>query len=164
MRELSHELPLGLTLGVSDAANYGLTGIPPGPYDAGIPPVYISNLTNLGTKDYRPGYQVTQVFQFVDDLYKLLGKHSLQFGYEFHQNSLNFFDIEAPQGTITSSGIYSNTNGFGVADFLMGDVAGTIYDTGAGLESEQLHTGQLDVCAGYVAHHTQPYSQLRHSL
>jgi hypothetical protein len=130
LREFSHELPLDLPLGVSDASQFGLTGIPAGPYDAGIPPVYISDLTNLGTKDYRPGYQVIQVFQFVDDLYKLIGKHSLQFGYEYHENSLNFLDIEAPQGTITSNGIYSNTSGFGAADFLLGDVEGTIFDTG----------------------------------
>jgi outer membrane receptor protein involved in Fe transport len=72
---------------------------------------------------------VAQVYQFVDDLYKLIGNHSLQFGYEYHQNSLNFFDLEAPQGVILSNGIYSNTQGFGVADYLMGDAYEAIYET-----------------------------------
>ncbi len=129
LREFSHELPLGIPLGVSDASQYGLTGIPASPYDAGLPPIYVSDLQSLGTKDYRPGYQVSQVYQFVDDVYKLIGKHSLQFGYDYHQYALNFFDIEAPQGTATASGIYSSTNGFGPADLLLGDVSSTIYDT-----------------------------------
>jgi len=49
------------------------------------------------------------------------GSHSLQFGYEYHQDALNFFDIEAPQGIVYNSGIYSSANGFSGADILLGD-------------------------------------------
>lgn len=129
LREFSHELPLNIPLGVSDASKFGLNGIPPSPYDAGLPPIYVSDFRSLGTKDYRPGYQVSQVYQFVDTLYKLVGNHSLQFGYDYHQYGLNFFDIEAPQGTISASGIYTGTNGFGAADLLLGNVSSTVYDT-----------------------------------
>jgi hypothetical protein len=129
LRDFSHSDPVGLTLGVSDAPMFGLTGIPVGPETAGLPPNYIFGLTTIGSSIYRPQFQVAQVFQFVDDVYKLLGNHSLQFGYEYHQNSLNFFDLEAPQGVILSTGIYSNTSGFGIADYLMGDVGEAIFET-----------------------------------
>jgi hypothetical protein len=55
-----------------------------------------------------------------------MGKHSLMFGYQYHRNSDNFLDLQAPQGYMQFTGIYSNKNGFGFADFLLGDVASTI--------------------------------------
>src|SRR3984957_11052069 len=128
LRDFSHSDPVGLTLGVSDAPQFGLSGIPVGPETAGIPPNYVSGLTTIGSSIYRPQFQVAQVFQFVDDVYKLVGNHSLQFGYEFHENSLNFFDLEAPQGAILTEGIYTNTPGFAPADFLLGDVTEAIYE------------------------------------
>jgi hypothetical protein len=51
------------------------------------------------------------------------------FGYQYHRNSDNFLDLQAPQGYMQSTGIYSNKSGFGFADFLLGDVASTIYNT-----------------------------------
>jgi hypothetical protein len=129
LRDFSHSNPVGLPLGVSDAPNYGLNGIPVNPETAGIPPNYIFGLTTIGSSIYRPQFQVAQVFQGIDDLYKLIGKHSLQFGYEFHENSLNFFDLEAPQGVILAEGDYTDTPGFGVGDYLLGDIAEAISET-----------------------------------
>lgn len=129
LRDFSHSDPVDLPLGVSAAPNYGLTGIPVGPETAGIPPNYIFGFQTIGSSIYRPQFQVAQVFQFVDDVYKLIGNHSLQFGYEYHQNALNFFDLEAPQGVILATGIYSNTPGFAGADYLMGDVGEAIFET-----------------------------------
>lgn len=129
LRSFSHSDPVGLQLGVSDAPQFGLSGIPVTPETAGIPPNYISGLTTIGSSIYRPQFQVSQVFQAIDDFYRLIGKHSLQFGYEYHQNSLNFFDIEAPQGVIFAQGIYTDTPGFGIADYLLGDVSEALYET-----------------------------------
>jgi hypothetical protein len=129
LRDFSHSDPVGLTLGTSAAPQFGLTGIPVGPETAGLPPNYVFGLTTIGSSIYRPQFQVAQVFQFVDDVYKLVGNHSLQFGYEFHENSLNFFDLEAPQGVILATGIYSNTSGFAPADYLMGNVGEAIFET-----------------------------------
>jgi len=58
-----------------------------------------------------------------------MGKHSLMFGYQYHRNSDTFLDLQAPQGYMQFTGIYSNKSGFGFADFLLGDVASTIYNT-----------------------------------
>lgn len=129
LRDYSHSDPVGLTLGKSLAANYGLNGIPSNPESAGLPPMYIFGLTTLGSSIYRPQFQVSQVWQFIDDVYKLIGKHSLQFGYEYHRNTLNFFDLEAPQGVLLATGIYSETPGFAPADFLLGDIGEIIGET-----------------------------------
>ena len=127
--------PIGLTLGTSNAADYGLTGIPASPYTAGIPPIYISGLVTLGTDRFRPQYQVATVYQFIDTFNKLLGNHSLMAGYEYHRNTDNFLDLQAPQGFIQSTGIYTSKSGFGFADFLLGDVASTIYNTPVSVHS-----------------------------
>lgn len=129
LRDFSHSDPVGLPLGVSDAPQFGLAGIPVTPETAGIPPNYIGGLTTIGSSIYRPQFQVAQVFQAVDDFYKLIGRHSLQFGYEYHENSLNFFDIEAPQGAILAEGVYTDTPGFGIGDYLLGDIQEAIYET-----------------------------------
>ena len=129
LRDFSQSDPIGLTLGQSDASKYGLTGVPITPETAGLPPIYIFGLTTEGSSIYRPQFQVAQVWQFIDDVYKLVGRHNLQFGYEFHENSLNFFDLEAPQGAILGTGIYTNTPGFAPAEFLLGDIGWAIDET-----------------------------------
>jgi outer membrane receptor protein involved in Fe transport len=129
MRDNAHSNPIGVTLGTSNATDFGLTGIPASPFTAGLPPLYISGMVTLGTDRFRPQFQVSQVFQFIDNFTKLAGKHSLMFGYQYHRNSDTFLDLQAPQGFMQSTGIYSNKSGFGFADFLLGDVASTIYNT-----------------------------------
>ncbi|GAC1356013.1 MAG: hypothetical protein NVSMB3_01860 [Acidobacteriaceae bacterium] len=121
--------PVGLTLGKSNAADYGLTGIPASPFTAGIPPIYISGFVTLGTDRFRPQFQVATVYQFIDTFTKLSGNHSMLAGYEYHRSTNVFLDLQAPQGFIQSTGIYSNKSGFGFADFILGDVASTIYNT-----------------------------------
>jgi len=128
LRDYSHSDPVGLQVGTSDASQFGLTGIPVSPESAGIPANYVFGLTTIGTAIYRPQFQVAQVFQAIDDVYKLIGNHSLQFGYEFHENSLNFFDLEAPQGAILAEGNYTNTPGFGIGDYLLGDITEAILE------------------------------------
>ena len=93
-----------------------------------MPPIYISGLVTLGVDRFRPQFQVAQVFQFIDIFTKLQGNHSLLFGYEYHRNR----KLPRPAST---PGIYAshrnllNKSGFGFADFLMGDIASTIYNT-----------------------------------
>jgi hypothetical protein len=129
LRDNAHSNPIGVTLGTSNAGDYGLTGIPVSPFTAGLPPLYISGLVTLGTDRFRPQFQVSQVFQFIDNFTKLVGNHSLMFGYQYHRNTDTFLDLQAPQGFMQSTGIYTNKSGFGFADFLLGDVASTIYNT-----------------------------------
>ncbi len=122
-RDFAHSDPIGLTLGQSLASQYGLTGIPAGPNDAGIPPINITGLQRLGTAPWRPQVQISQVWQLLDTLSWLKGEHSFKFGYEHRHASDNFLDIQSLQGQMSASGIYTGNVGLGVPDFLLGDIS-----------------------------------------
>jgi hypothetical protein len=128
-RDNANSNPIGVTLGKSNAADYGLTGIPAGPFNAGLPPINITGLTRMGTAPWRPQVQVAQVWQLLDNLSWLKGEHSLKFGFESRHTSDNFLDAQSLQGQITSSGIYTGNVGLGVADFLLGDVSTASFTT-----------------------------------
>jgi Carboxypeptidase regulatory-like domain/TonB dependent receptor len=131
LRTYSHSDPIGLTPGQSAASQIGLNGVPNNPFVTGIPPFQETGINSIGSAYYRPQYQVAQTYQILDAVYWLKGRHSFQFGYEYHQDALNFFDIQAPQGIIYNSGIYTNTSlgGFGAGDLLLGDVSRLILGT-----------------------------------
>jgi hypothetical protein len=121
-RDYAHSDPIGLKLGTSLAPDFGLSGIPVGPNSAGIPPIEINGLVRLGSSPWRPQFQISQVWQILDNLSWLKGNHSFKFGYEYRHWSNNFLDIRAPQGEIAVNGIYTAGGGFGLPDFLLGDV------------------------------------------
>src|SRR5580704_6467802 len=128
-RDFAHSDPIGLKLGTSLAPSFGLTGIPVGANTAGIPPIEINGLTRIGTSPWRPQFQISQVWQILDNLSWLKGNHSFKFGYEYRHWSNNFLDIRAPQGEIGISGTYTAKQSFGLPDFLLGDVDSTVFVT-----------------------------------
>jgi hypothetical protein len=128
-RMYAHSDPIGLELGKSLNSQFGLTGIPEVPASAGVPPINISGFTRLGSSPWRPQYQISQVWQLLENLSWLKKTHSVQFGYEFHRQAVNFLDTRAPQGELSSSGIYSGVSGFGPADFLLGNINESRYTT-----------------------------------
>src|SRR3984893_9518213 len=128
-RDFAHSDPIGVKLGTSLAGDFGLTGIPVGPNTAGIPPIEINGLTRIGTSPWRPQFQISQVWQLLDNLSWLKGNHSFKFGYEFRRFSDNFLDIRAPQGELGINGIYTASGSFGLPDFLLGDVDSTTFVT-----------------------------------
>ena len=77
-RDYAHSDPIGLQLGTSLAPGFGLTGIPVGPNTAGIPPIEINGLTRIGTSPWRPQFQISQVWQILDNLSWLEGKSQFQ--------------------------------------------------------------------------------------
>jgi hypothetical protein len=128
-RDYAHSDPIGVQLGQSSAATYGLTGLPSGPFQAGLPPINISGLTRLGSSPWRPQFQIAQVWQLLDTLSWLKGSHSFKFGYEHRHTSDNFLDLQSPQGQISASGIYTGNSGLGVPDFLLGDISTAQFTT-----------------------------------
>lgn len=129
-RDSAHSNPIGVTVGQSAAGDVGLTGVPASPYAAGLPPINIfGGFRRIGVDLYRPQFQAAQVWQFLDNFTKLVGTHSLTVGYEYHSNTVNFLDLAAPQGYMSFSGLFTNTNGFGFADFLLGNVNQTLYNS-----------------------------------
>lgn len=128
-RDFAHSDPVGVTLGKSLAPNYGLTGIPVTPNTAGLPPIEINGLTRLGTSPWRPQYQISQAWNFIENLSWLKGNHSFKFGYQYLRRSDNFVDIRAPQGELQINGVYTASGAFGLPDFLLGDVDATHFTT-----------------------------------
>ena len=121
--------PGNLPLGQSAAPQFGLNGIPISKFTYGLPPISIGSVQSIGGSPWRPQEQASQVWQFLDDVSWLKGQHSLKFGYQYYRSTNNFLDIQSPQGAMGASGIYTNTHGFGVADFLLGDMNSASYNT-----------------------------------
>jgi hypothetical protein len=134
-RDDAKNLPPGLKLGTSAAAQFGLKGIPVTPYTAGLPPIGINGVVvygpilGIGVSEYHPQFQVSQVQQLADNLGWLKGSHALKFGYEYRRMSDNFLDIQAPQGQMIVNGYYTAGGAFGLPDFELGDVDETILDS-----------------------------------
>ena len=129
-RDYAHSDPIGLTLGTPEADSLiGLTGIPNGPGTAGLPPIAISGLENIGSSGWRPQYQISQAWNVVENLGWLKGNHSFKFGYQYIRKSDNFLDIEAPQGYLIFPGLHTTGGKFGLPDFLLGDTDDVIYTT-----------------------------------
>jgi hypothetical protein len=128
-RDYAHSDPVGVQLGTSDAAKYGLNGIPVGPNTAGLPPIEVNGVTRLGTSPWRPQFQISQVWQILDNLSWLKGSHSFKFGYEHRHSSNNFLDIRAPQGEMGANGIYTTGGAFGLPDFLLGNIDSVVFVT-----------------------------------
>jgi hypothetical protein len=114
---------------VSGASQFGLTGIPVTPNSAGLPPIDINGLQRLGTAPWRPQWQISQAWNFIDSLSWLKNTHSFKFGYQYLRRSDNFLDIEAPQGWMLALGTFTSGNSFGLPDFLLGDMNWAIFTT-----------------------------------
>jgi len=128
-RMYAHSDPIGLALGASKNSDYGFTGVPVVNASAGIIPINISGFTRLGSSPWRPQFQISQVWQVLEGLNWLKKTHSVQFGYEWRRQAVNFLDTRAPQGELFANGIYSGVSGFGAADFLLGDMNESRYTT-----------------------------------
>jgi hypothetical protein len=121
--------PGNVQMGKSAAPDFGLSGLPNTPYSVGLPPISINGVTGMGSSYWRPQDQVSQVYQLMEDLSWLKGRHSLKFGYQYYRLNSSFLDIMAPQGAMSATGIYTNNNGFGLPDFMLGDMSSARYTT-----------------------------------
>jgi hypothetical protein len=129
-RDYAHSDPIGVALGTSLAESLiGLSGVPPGPGTAGLPPIEINGLTRIGTSPWRPQYQISQAWNLIENLSWLKGNHSFRFGYQYLKRTDNFLDIRAPQGEMQVNGVYTTAGAFGLPDFLLGDVDGFHFTT-----------------------------------
>ena len=106
--------------------DFGLNNLP-GAFAFGLPPIRVSGYTLLGTSEWRPQYQVSQVYQLLDNLSWVRGKHTLKFGFEFKRALNNFLDIKAPNGRFIIPNWWT---GDGVANLLLGGI-GRIEQTSA---------------------------------
>lgn len=120
----------------------GLGGIPFGvdlPSNGGLPSVSVGGIATWGSHGFDPSVKGQNVYQILDNLTMVHGKHSLKYGVAFQ--SLRSASLSPPnsRGSYTFNGRYtgnpssSTTTGYGVADFL----ADQIYSGSIGNETQQ---------------------------
>ena len=97
---------------------FGLHNLP-GTFAFGLPPIRVSGYNLLGTSEWRPQFQVSKVFQLLDNLSWIRGNHSFKFGFEYKRAANNYLDVKAPNGRYI---IPSDYVGDGVANLLLGTV------------------------------------------
>jgi hypothetical protein len=117
------------------SAQYGIPGIPFSANNGGLPAFTISDLTSFGSSEYQPTVEVQNVYQIVDSLSWVNGRHTLKFGADLRPRvDFSILQPPVPRGSFGFTGDatrdpnnLSNT-GLGTADFLLG----AIYDSGGG--------------------------------
>jgi hypothetical protein len=111
------------------SAQIGLPGIPFGPGNGGLPQFDIYNFYSYGSATYQPTQEFGNVWDFIDTLSVIHGKHTLKFGVEW-KPQVNFSILQPPypRGEIgfsnSSTSQYSDqgNTGLSFADFLLGKV------------------------------------------
>lgn len=98
--------------------DFGLQGLP-GAFAFGLPPIRVAGYSFLGTSEWRPQWQVSQVYQVMDNISWTRGNHSYRFGFEYKRAINNFLDIMAPNGRYLIPNFWT---GDGVANLLLGNV------------------------------------------
>jgi len=111
------------------AASLGLGGIPGGAeLGGGLPLVSLTGITGFGQPGYYPNHKSEDVYEFLDNLTRILGDHSLKAGILLQSNRFPFFSPPNARGTYTYNGFFTSNpgkanTGFGVADFLENEMA-----------------------------------------
>ncbi|HLJ75883.1 MAG TPA: TonB-dependent receptor [Acidobacteriaceae bacterium] len=118
-------VPLSYKTNVS--AQVGLGGIPYTPGNGGLPSTSISGLSGIGGPQWYPAIEFENVFQIVDDLTKVVGKHTIKAGIDFEHVRVATTAPVAPHGTYSFSGFYTGApgvsfTGSGAADLLADNV------------------------------------------
>jgi hypothetical protein len=101
---------------------FGFTGIVPNnPAGAQLPVINVSGFFTLGFSDNGPQPRKDQNYQLTDNFSKIVGKHSLKFGFDarrFQVDNPFFFLNNGHFDFATGTGVFST--GDGLADFLLG--------------------------------------------
>jgi hypothetical protein len=125
--------PFANTLGIP--AQFGIGGIPQLPTNGGLPSLFITGLSTLGSNGYLPGKRVGETFQLLDNFTKIysggLGSHTFKGGFEFQHLRAPWFAPEAPRGYFYFGGTYTEvpaTSGgnTGIAQMLLSPTATSV--------------------------------------
>lgn len=106
------------------AASIGMGGIPGGPYNGGLPQMQVSGISNFGSPGYAPTKEYENVYQFLDNVTKTLGKHTIKAGVNFQSIRFSTLQPQASRGVYTYTGQFTSAldaqnTGYGLADFAM---------------------------------------------
>ncbi|MCC7176256.1 MAG: TonB-dependent receptor [Bryobacterales bacterium] len=71
--------------------------------NGGLPNTSISDYTGFGAGNWIPTTEYSNVWDFVENVAVIKGKHSMKFGFEYRPIGFPFFQVESPHGTMTFS-------------------------------------------------------------
>jgi hypothetical protein len=108
------------------ASTLGLGGVPFGPgspFNGGLPNLNPAGISTVGTGYSVPSIEHQNVYQILDNVTKIAGKHSLRFGISLQSVRQAFLQPNNSRGVYTWTGLYTSNlgasfTGYGVADFL----------------------------------------------
>jgi hypothetical protein len=106
------------------AASLGMGGIPSGGVlGGGLPLVTLTGITGFGQPGFYPNHKAEDVYEFLDNVTRIIGNHSLKAGVLLQSNRFPFFSPPNARGTYTYSGFFTSNpgkanTGFSVADFV----------------------------------------------
>lgn len=115
-------------------------------------PVFnIDGLTRLGQATYTALYQKEMVHSFSASLSKLFARHTVKMGGEYRKPMVNFAQYDSPSGSFTASAQitrrdtsdWSETQGFGLATFLLGNAGGYMSHSPAGAIASSYFAGYI---------------------
>lgn len=110
---------------VNLATSLGMGGVPGGTtLGGGLPLVTLSGLTGFGQPGYYPNHKSEDVYQFLDNVTKILGSHSLKAGVLLQSVRFTFLSPPNARGTYDYSGYFTSLpgksfTGYGPADFML---------------------------------------------
>lgn len=106
------------------ASSVGFGGIPTATLNGGLPRVSIGGISDFGSPTWSTTDEHENVYQILDNVTKIAGKHSLKAGVSFQSIRFSTLQPQQSRGSYNYNGKYtSNLNasntGYGVADFLL---------------------------------------------
>ncbi len=115
------------------SASVGIPGVPYSTNNGGLPQFSVAGFNTFGSSEYQPTVESQEVYQFVDSLTLIRGRHTIKFGAEIKPR-VNFSILQppVPRGAFNFTGQFTtdgnpnhvSTTGLGQADFLLGSVGG----------------------------------------
>jgi hypothetical protein len=114
--------PVGTQNGIPE--QYGISDIPQGQENGGLPAFSIGNLATLGSNNFLPSDEVSQTLQVTDDFTKIYGKHSFKMGIEYQHVKFSTLQPAWSRGQFQYNGGFTDipntgsTTG-GIAQFLL---------------------------------------------
>lgn len=166
----------------SMAETLGLGGIPPvsgagWEFNGGLPRGNVTGIAAFGSGSFNPTIERQNVYQILDNVTMIRGRHSLKFGVSLQ--SIRFATLQSPgnpRGGFTFNGLFTSrpgtpNTGYGVADFLAGQMSSADLSTeilatqarwynAAYVQDDWRVTSKLTVNLGLRYDYFQPYKEV----